>query len=66
MKEEIKDLMDIICEGQDSIQRQQVENYIFRLEKTINEIRKVVNNEKVSGIEAKLIIKDILDKEYKL
>lgn len=66
MKEEIKDLMDIICEGQDSIQRQQVENYIFRLEKTVNEIRKVVNNEKVSGIESKLIIKDILDKEYKL
>jgi len=66
MKEEIKDLMDIICEGQSSIQRQQVENYISRLEKAINEIRNVVNNEKVSGIEAKLIIKDILDKEYKL
>jgi len=66
MKEEIQDLMDVICEGQSSIQRQQVENYISRLEKAINEIRKVVNNEKVSGIEAKLIIKDILDKEYKL
>ena len=66
MKEEVKVLMDMICEGQDSIQRQQVENYIFRLENVVHEIRNVVNNEKVSGIEAKLIIKDILDKEYKL
>lgn len=32
----------------------------------LEQIRNVVNNEKVSGIEAKLIIKDILDKEYKL
>lgn len=39
---------------------------IERLENVVHEIRNVVNNEKVSGIEAKLIIKDILDKEYKL
>jgi hypothetical protein len=39
---------------------------IERLGNIVNEIRNVVNNEKVSGIEAKLIIKDILDKEYKL
>lgn len=31
------------------------------LVKTINDIKKVVDNEKVSGIEAKLIIKDILN-----
>lgn len=38
---------------------------IERLENVVHEIRNVVNNEKVSGIEAKLIIKDILgsDKE---
>lgn len=40
MKEEIKDLMDIICEGQDSIQRQQVENYIFRLKKPLMKLEK--------------------------
>lgn len=34
---------------------------IERLENIVNEIRKVVDNEKVSGIEAKLIIKDILN-----
>ena len=34
---------------------------IERLENIVNEIRNVVNNEKVSGIEAKLIIKDILE-----
>jgi len=39
---------------------------IERLGNIVHEIRNVVNNEKVSGIEAKLIIKDILDKEYKL
>lgn len=38
---------------------------IERLGNIVNEIRNVVNNEKVSGIEAKLIIKDILDKENK-
>ena len=32
-----------------------------RLGNIINEIKKVVDNEKVSGIEAKLIIKDILN-----
>ena len=34
---------------------------IERLGDIINEIKKVVDNEKVSGIEAKLIIKDILN-----
>lgn len=34
---------------------------IEKLENIINEIKNVVNNEKVSGIEAKLIIKDILN-----
>lgn len=34
---------------------------IERLENIVNEIRNIVNNEKVSGIEAKLIIKDILE-----
>lgn len=28
----------------------------------LNKIKNIVNNEKISGIEAKLIIKDILDK----
>ena len=38
---------------------------IERLGNIVNEIKNVVNNEKVSGIKAKLIIKDILgsDKE---
>lgn len=41
---------------------------IERLKNVVHEIRNVVNNEKVSGIEAKLIIKDILgsDKEWNI
>lgn len=35
------------------------------LAKVLNDIFNVVNNEKVSGIEAKMIVKDILDKENK-
>ena len=35
------------------------------LAKVLNNIFNVVNNEKVSGIEAKMIVKDILDKENK-
>ena len=35
------------------------------LAKILNDIFNVVNNEKVSGIEAKMIVKDILDKENK-
>ena len=35
------------------------------LAKVLNDIFNIVNNDKVSGIEAKMIIKDILDKENK-
>ena len=31
------------------------------LKKTLDKIKDIVNNEKVSGIEAKLMIKDILE-----
>lgn len=53
-------------DDRDLISMKLVLEEIERLGNIVNEIRNVVNNEKVSGIEAKLIIKDILDKEYKL
>lgn len=39
MTEEIKEILSIVSEGQDSIQRQQLVNYITNLQKE-NEIQK--------------------------
>lgn len=33
------------------------------LRETLDKIKKIINNEKVSGIEAKLMIKDILEEK---
>ena len=48
-------------DDRDLISMKLVLEEIERLGNIVNEIRNVVNNEKVSGIEAKLIIKDILN-----
>lgn len=48
---------EVMLEKQLKEKDKEIEN----LENVINDIKKVVNNEKVSGIEAKLIIKDILN-----
>lgn len=66
MNKEIKELMSVVSEGQDSEQRREIERYIVNLENTLDKIKKIIENEKVSGIEAKLMIKDILnDKNVK-
>lgn len=36
---------------------------IERLTKTLEKIRAIINNEKITGIEAKLMIKDILEEK---
>lgn len=61
MNKEIKELMGIVSEGQDSEQRREIERYISNLENTLDKIKKIVDNEKITGIEAKLMIKDILE-----
>lgn len=61
MNKEIKELMSVVSEGQDSEQRREVERYIVNLENTLDKIKKIINNEKITGIEAKLMIKDILE-----
>lgn len=63
MNKEIKELMSIVSEGQDSEQRREIERYIINLENTLDKIKKIIENEKVSGIEAKLMIKDILEEK---
>lgn len=61
MNKEIEKLMSVVSEGQDSEQRREIERYIINLENTLDKIKKIIENEKVSGIEAKLMIKDILE-----
>jgi len=63
MNKEIKELMSVVSEGQDSEQRREIERYIINLENTLDKIKKIIENEKVSGIEAKLMIKDILEEK---
>lgn len=38
-----------------------LKDYIKEQRETLEEIKNIVNNDKVSGIEAKLIIKDLLE-----
>lgn len=61
MNKRIKELMSIVSEGQDSEQSREIERYIVDLETALNKIKDIVNNEKITGIEAKLMIKDILE-----
>ena len=61
MNKRIKELLTIVDEGQDSEQSREIERYIIDLETTLDKIKSIIGNEKVSGIEAKLMIKDILE-----
>lgn len=61
MNKEIEKLMSIVSEGQDSEQRREIERYIINLKNTLDKIKQIINNEKITGIEAKLMIKDILE-----
>lgn len=51
------DFIDFILKDVNS---KKLKEYINNLEETIKQIKKLVNNEKVTGIEAKLIIQDII------
>ena len=42
------------------VNSKKLKDYIYSLEDKLEQINKLVNNDKVSGIEAKLIIKDLL------
>ncbi len=43
MNERIEELMSIICEGQNSIQREEVENYINNLQSKIDKANEILN-----------------------
>lgn len=55
------DFIDFILKDVNSVK---LKEYITNLENTIERIEELVNNEKITGIESKLIIKDLL-KEIK-
>lgn len=65
MNKRIRELLTIVDEGQDSEQSREIERYIIDLETTLDKIKNIIGNEKVSGIEAKLMIKDILEERKK-
>lgn len=46
MNEKIKELMSIICEGQNSTQREEVENYIINLQSKIDKAIEYIEKEK--------------------
>lgn len=67
MSEEIKEILyyfekyhfeDTMIDGKET---KLLHDYITDLETALDKIKDIVNNEKVSGIEAKLMIKDILE-----
>lgn len=43
MNERIEELMSIICEGQNSIQREEIENYINNLQSEIDKANKILD-----------------------
>ncbi|MBQ6628555.1 MAG: hypothetical protein IJI98_11130 [Methanosphaera sp.] len=51
------DFIDFILKDVNSVK---LKEYINTLEDTIERIDELVNNEKITGIESKLIIKDLL------
>lgn len=61
-KEELEDFIDFMLKDIDS---NILKQYIKDKRELIKRIKEIVNNDKIAGIEAKLIIKDILgsDKE---
>lgn len=52
------DFIDFILKD---IESNKLKKYISDLEEIITRIREIVENEKITGIEAKLIIKDFLE-----
>ena len=59
-KEELEDFIDFMLKD---INSNILKQYIKDKRTTIKRIKEIVNNDKITGIEAKLIIKDMLDKE---
>ena len=56
-REELEDFVDFILKDVNS---NILKTYIEEHRDKINKIKEIVNNDKISGIEAKMIIKDIL------
>lgn len=54
---EERDFIEFILKDVNS---KKLKEYIYKLEETQERIKDIVNNDKISGIESKLIIKDIL------
>lgn len=54
------ELVDFILKDVNS---NMLKEYINNMESIISRIKEIVNNDKITGIEAKLIIKDLLEKE---
>lgn len=54
------ELVDFILKDVNS---NMLKEYINNMESIISRIKEIVNNEKITGIEAKLIIKDILESD---
>ena len=59
-KEELEEFIDFMLKDIDS---NILKQYIKDKRTTIKRIKEIVNNEKITGIEAKLIIKDILESD---
>lgn len=59
-KEELDNFIDFMLKDIDS---NILKQYIKDKRELISQIKDIVNNDKITGIEAKLIIKDILNKE---
>lgn len=54
------ELVDFILKDVNS---NMLKEYINNMESIISRIKEIVNNDKITGIEAKLIIKDILESD---
>lgn len=59
-KEELEDFIDFMLKD---INSNILKQYIKDKRETIKRIKEIVNNDKITGIEAKLIIKDILESD---
>ena len=59
-KEELEDFIDFMLKD---INSNILKQYIKDKRELIKRIKEIVNNDKIAGIEAKLIIKDILESD---
>lgn len=59
-KEELEDFIDFMLKD---INSNILKQYIKDKRETIKRIKEIVNNDKITGIEAKLIIKDMLESD---